>query len=730
MLTSRQSLVNIVSQFPNLSLTYALLTVGTQYWTSNLLVSCAQRSHNIHSSSIYNSDLSLRRQASPSPQMQVYQYSPLASGDIRRFILFPGGFDDPLQGQIVHDKVTFEDEYEAYEALSYVWGDQDDPETLTVLAHTIWGLLDDEELYEIGSLRIGQNLASALRHLRHKTDFRALWCDAVCINQNDLDERATQVLRMGYIYQYAARVVVWLGPGDEDTSGAIQTLSTMGSPWRWTEEDGLMLKDGRDEDYYWHEAEDGALTFSPIYCETVLKADWQPLLHLLRLPWFSRLWVRQEIGLANESAIFVLGYQEIRWSILGDALLFILMFIIERQPPLDQFAKHQIQKYIINATDIVYSSRIPDQRSLPSLLLSTNRCKCSDQRDRIYGIAGFQPAFCIQPDYEKSVRQVYADAFRGLAEGGSCQLLSWCDMADSPSWAPDFTRPVPKLLSAVDQQVSGPSEAVFAFLPDLSARTVGVYCDTVASCLPPIPEAADGGVLQAVIQSWINRILFRDMHNYNTAMVDDLVSTITLGKVQEYYEDSRWTLRQVQNVFLRNVKGYNADESVSEEHVASQLDRWCELILPGSVLHETQEGFFALGNEATRPGDRIFAILGCPDLIILRPVVDQQVWRVVGSCFMHSRVRMEAVLGDLPAGWQMKYASKHWYYSFTRPDGTSTPEDPRLEPLPAGWVHYYDERVGLPVWENPEGVKTSYDFRLSPERLRARGVELEELILV
>ncbi|KAL2124105.1 hypothetical protein VTJ04DRAFT_470 [Mycothermus thermophilus] len=41
-----------------------------------------------------------------------------------------------------------------------------------------------------------------------------LWIDALCINQDDIDERNSQVLLMGELYRHAAAVLSWLG-GDE-----------------------------------------------------------------------------------------------------------------------------------------------------------------------------------------------------------------------------------------------------------------------------------------------------------------------------------------------------------------------------------------------------------------------------------------------------------------------------------------------------------------------------------
>ena len=42
-----------------------------------------------------------------------------------------------------------------------------------------------------------------------------IWADAVCINQNDLDERSSQVSMMGHIYKNAHQCQVWLGTVEE-----------------------------------------------------------------------------------------------------------------------------------------------------------------------------------------------------------------------------------------------------------------------------------------------------------------------------------------------------------------------------------------------------------------------------------------------------------------------------------------------------------------------------------
>jgi hypothetical protein len=50
------------------------------------------------------------------------------------------------------------------------------------------------------------------------------WIDALCINQDDLDEKTEQVRQMWQIYENAGLVVSWLGPQDENTVKAFRVL--------------------------------------------------------------------------------------------------------------------------------------------------------------------------------------------------------------------------------------------------------------------------------------------------------------------------------------------------------------------------------------------------------------------------------------------------------------------------------------------------------------------------
>lgn len=100
------------------------------------------------------------------------------------------------------------DNISEFEALSYVWGDPG--RKLSILLHN-------------QEFEVTWNLAHALRHLRaaesNILEARTLWIDAICIDQQNINERNQQVRRMDIVYKRAKQVVVWLGnysePEDE-----------------------------------------------------------------------------------------------------------------------------------------------------------------------------------------------------------------------------------------------------------------------------------------------------------------------------------------------------------------------------------------------------------------------------------------------------------------------------------------------------------------------------------
>ncbi|KAF4956131.1 hypothetical protein FSARC_11661 [Fusarium sarcochroum] len=112
--------------------------------------------------------------------------------------------DNSLPDDVVHVSLeTYQDEKSPeYEAVSCSWGGEDGNDTLRhpIYVGDYWDILLQT-----------QNCQAMISYLRPLTGIRMLWVDAICVNQQDLEERGNQVAKMGQIYSECFQVILWLG---------------------------------------------------------------------------------------------------------------------------------------------------------------------------------------------------------------------------------------------------------------------------------------------------------------------------------------------------------------------------------------------------------------------------------------------------------------------------------------------------------------------------------------
>ncbi|KAH7160436.1 heterokaryon incompatibility protein-domain-containing protein [Dactylonectria estremocensis] len=128
---------------------------------------------------------------------ELYRSIPIDSSrqEFRLLLLHPGAWQTPIQCSL---SVASLRSRPKFRALSYVWGRK-------TSSHSV----------QINNRRLSvwKNLEGVLQRLRRDIggeDVR-LWIDAVCINQNDDEERNAQVAMMANIYTSCQEVFVWLG---------------------------------------------------------------------------------------------------------------------------------------------------------------------------------------------------------------------------------------------------------------------------------------------------------------------------------------------------------------------------------------------------------------------------------------------------------------------------------------------------------------------------------------
>jgi len=78
----------------------------------------------------------------------------------------------------------------------------------------MWGDVEDQRVVFVNNKRfeVRRNLYDFLCLARKLSITDTLWIDAICINQEDVEERNKQVQLMGEIYEKAGQVLIYPGP--------------------------------------------------------------------------------------------------------------------------------------------------------------------------------------------------------------------------------------------------------------------------------------------------------------------------------------------------------------------------------------------------------------------------------------------------------------------------------------------------------------------------------------
>jgi hypothetical protein len=287
------------------------------------------------------------------------------SHNFRLIELFAGGEEDEIVFRMFDSNLNVHPEFEA---LSYTWGGT----TLSHLVRTTTGII-----------RVTENCAAALRDLRYLFRNRILWIDAICINQLSNLEKSLQVPLMSRIYAEAKQVVIHIGH-----------------------------KSHLDLDVFFDYFRRGK--YDPNMHIRVQSTG--VLSSILSRPWWSRVWVLQEVAFAR-SAILMWGRATIHWTLLSTAHLQRLYLSPEDKtgkiPPVLLFSGND-QRPI---------------RDVTTFLTTARSCDSSDPRDKInalLGLFGGSMATKVVPDYDKSLAMLCTTFFQDIiAYNNHLDILSF-----------------------------------------------------------------------------------------------------------------------------------------------------------------------------------------------------------------------------------------------------------------------------------------------------------------
>ncbi|PMD17146.1 hypothetical protein NA56DRAFT_662456 [Hyaloscypha hepaticicola] len=474
-------------------------------------------------------------------------------------------------------------------------------------------------------LNITTNLCDALKRIRDLHRSKTLWADAVCINQQDLDERSHQVGLMGDIYQLAGRVVIWLGHTTPDTGLAIKLIGDIAETCcrhnsiAVTQLEGIdvltSLTDGIPEDAVRTKDAESWKALGQFYCR----------------PWFTRVWVIQEV-LKARKAVAMCGKLEIEWLQIALTALWI------RQ---DRHLKPRALSLggwesFLNAA-VMGNRNILRSATPLDLLRMTVQFQATDPRDKV-----------------------------SVASTKGLEVLSHVrhgrDIADGfPTWIPRWDRPENFDISGIGSMSFNASNGHNIREQDRvdggTLRLGGLIFDYISKCDPIMGDkwifgsSVNERVLAAIQAHLTNS---DDSLQYPTG--EDISSVyscvLTAGLKSEF--DRVWgddDSKRHKGRFLMWLK--DAIEPQINANIFTSDDKSCQnpsIFYPQTKDHENlHKGFIGIGPGALREGDFICVMYGGRVPYVLRRSLDKQ--KFVGECYVH--VGEEGREGQMGAIYQL-----------------------------------------------------------------------------
>ncbi len=451
------------------------------------------------------------------PAVADYEYSPLGPSGIRLVTIDPG---NNLLSVKSHVFSQIEDA-PSYYALSYVWGDAS---------------LLEEIVFDGFRFQVTRNLHTILSSFRsHSPTERFYWIDALCINQANNDEKAQQVPRMGIIYRSAHHVLAWLA----SNNNILFEYAEKARDFR--------LKHGTSHSI--EEFSDAFLEDCRMLGRLLLMWCQHEMHILLKKPFFTRVWIMQEVLLSRQWPLMCSGDKTVSMDALV-SMWFLLearaktdLAVISTQQSLIElyFQRCDVQSLLDNAAQVPRSQRWRAGCLWTLLMARVGHREAGLPHDMIYSMLGMFTSICgpdalpqhLAPDYNLPPEKVYWDYSRWLIESTS-DLNLLCHFGQSlngvPSWVPDFRRPIGLTKTPNSSVRSEP------FTPRVSADglLLNVGAIKLGRCIAVCPGIADSEIPNPFCEQGFESLMAnRKAHNQWLQHRCSLVETVICKRAVE-----------------------------------------------------------------------------------------------------------------------------------------------------------------------------------------------------
>jgi hypothetical protein len=347
-----------------------------------------------------------------------------------------------------------------YKCLSYTWDGaryEDNGEE--------WSTPNKAIELDCSEFLVRQNVYDAMDHLLRLGVLGPIWIDAICINQESIPERNSQVAQMARIYGSAEQVLVWLGrayPGAEAALNTTEKLKTSMEEWynaTYSDEPASASKARMGvRQMMLADATQAGITDSDLEDILQFAASYR---------WFSRIWTVQEFLLAANLKVLC-GNRIVDSQTLykGSTMLAFTGGLVARKYP--EYGKRS--EDFKNFWFVAYNAFTRKKQGIgwPSVgiqALTLRAMEATDPRDKVFAVSSFstterrtlldsktwrktkvEEVYSIPVDYLKPVEWVFMEATMSIVSNYRVETLTYIGdrtrdkIAGLPSWVIDFTR--------------------------------------------------------------------------------------------------------------------------------------------------------------------------------------------------------------------------------------------------------------------------------------------------
>ncbi|MCJ1357196.1 MAG: hypothetical protein MMC33_007192 [Icmadophila ericetorum] len=488
-----------------------------------------------------------------------------------------------------------------------------------------------------------------------------IWIDAICINQDHLEEKDVHIPRMSEIYSGAHFVLVWLGESQDDSDLVMDTQTV-----NHLNRNLVQVPDFASPDYVTRD--DLPSPKDPI---------WRAIGDLCDRNWFYRTWVVQEVALARKVNMLC-GPRRLDWASLVTLINHLSRTGLSVRCRDPQAQPSSRPNGIGVLLELHYVRKQHQEGGCPTdyILRAVRLKEVTKPIDKVYGIMGLlekDMRNAITVNYAENEAQywkIYMEVVKNIiaTNNRSFWLLNMASSKERPeelpTWCPNLNSTIPEQLDFSYQPwcagilpVAQLNAGMFVRPDSSEIRTLGFVIDEVQDAVQlgstrPDPNEKGGPSEDSLISNFLAQDLrclklAQESYSREEEALEAYARTIVVNSWANFSPILASEGEKVCQIYRDTVaylshRSVNAADAVSEGQqemhaYLRQLGWWAK-----RPFFKTKNGLIGRGPSNIHAGDLLCVFYGAGMAFVLRPR-NGDLYGLVGDAYLHECMELETL---------------------------------------------------------------------------------------